>query len=98
MAPEGRPPLLIEFVQARITLLEPCAEGGGTIFTIAVACVLIANMPESQSRVLMVTLGQAAGDLLGKATIDGRGRAIAGAPTVVTTLSRLIHAQHIGIA
>jgi len=60
VAPEGRPPLLIQVFQAGITLFKPFSEGRGAKVAVAGSRVFIRDVPGDQRGMSVVAFSQLA--------------------------------------
>ena len=58
VAPEGRPPGVVERIERPILGLEPFDEGGAAQLAVALAAVLVGNVPHGERGVIGVPLGQ----------------------------------------
>ena len=82
VAPEGAPPGVIKIIQRFIARFQPVAETLLAQATVALAAILIGDMPAQHRRMLRVALRQQGVNFQGFLTIDRRRHTVVVAPTV----------------
>ncbi|MNI19512.1 hypothetical protein D3C73_729490 [compost metagenome] len=97
MAPEGRPPSVIQGTQRAVFLLQPFTEMLLTIITVAFTAIFIGNVPTDHGRVIRITFSQLAvhdGYLL---SVHRRGVTMIMAPSLKVAYPILLYPQNLGV-
>lgn len=82
LAPECRPPGLVEGVERAVAGAQPDPEGGRGVIAPAEGRVLIVYVPQGERRMVAVAFGECAGDAPGGPAVGGGGEAV-GVPAAV---------------
>ena len=97
MAPERGPPGIIQLIDGLVFLLQPLPKTGCAQRTITGAAILIGYMPQDQSRMRAIALGQPRIHLFYLLTVYGRGGTVIVTHAVMISLSIGVHAHGFGI-
>ncbi len=97
MTPEGRAPCLIERIHGLILFLYPVAKSLLTERTMALAAILIGDMPEDDLLSLAITLCQFCIDSTHFLAIDRRSIAMVVAVAIERTLTSFIDAEYLQV-
>src|SRR5690606_7135436 len=95
--PKARVPALVDLIERAVAPLEPPAEGPGAVVTIAIAAVLVGDVPGYQGGMIFVPLGKTPGQLGRIMTVCGTVGARV-VPHAVLALSPMkVDPQHVGV-
>src|SRR5205823_7247641 len=101
LAPEGRPPGLVERRNGAVAPPEPGAKRRGGRVAIAgrdVAAVLIVDVPHRQRRMALIALGKAPDQRAGRLAVDGAAGTVLLAPAGPQHHALRGHRQALGMA
>ena len=97
VAPEAGPPGVVERIERAVLSLDPLPERGAAQVAVALAVVLVGEVPGEQRRMVGVALGQLAVDQGGLLAVDRRGEAVVVADAEEVAAAVGPDAQHLGI-
>ena len=97
VAPELGVPRLVQRINCAVFFLKPIAEGLLTQLAVALAAVLVGQMPHDHARMAAEAAGKLLVHLLDLLAVNGRGIAVVVALAEKLTGTVCIHAAHLGI-